>query len=330
MYDIITFGSATWDIFIKPKKITIVQNKKEFLTGKGVCFNMGSKIDVEEMHFSSGGGGTNTAATFAKQGFNVAYCGTLGKDIGGQEIINELGKLGISTELVFKTNLKSTNHSIILSTLSVNQDRTVLAYRGASEILEEKDIPWDKLKTKWLYLAPLSGPLSKLFKPLVNFAKKNNVKIAANPGNSQLFLPEKKLRKIVAKLDILILNQEEASVLTKIPYSKEKQIFKKIDEFCPGIAIMTKGPSGVVVSDGKNIWEAKPLLNLKVADRTGAGDSFASGFVSGYIQSKGDIEYAIQLGIANSTSCLTKWGAKNGLLKKGGKFIKVKVSKIAL
>lgn len=330
MFDIITFGSATWDIFIKPKKFSILPNKKEFLTGKGICFNMGSKIDVEGVNFSSGGGGTNTAATFAKQGFKVAYCGALGRDIGGQEIIRELGKSGINAELVFKTDLKPTNHSIILSTLSAKQDRTVLAYRGASEILEEKDIPWDKLKTKWLYLAPLSGPLSKLFKPLVNFAKKNNIKIAANPGNSQLSLPKRTLEEIVAKLDILILNQEEAALLTKTSYQKEKEIFKKIDEICPGIAIMTKGPKGVLVSDGKYLFSARPLPQEKMVDRTGAGDSFASGFVSGYIHSKGDIEYAIQLGIANSTSCLTKWGAKNGLLEKGENFIKVRVNKIVL
>jgi len=60
-----------------------------------------------------------------------------------------------------------------------------------------------------------------------------------------------------------------------------------------------------------------------VVDRTGAGDSFASGFVSGFLQKNGDIEYAIQLAIANSTACLTKLGAKNGLLEKGEDFNKV-------
>ena len=48
---------------------------------------LGSKIDVEDIIFTSGGGGTNTAATFAKQGFKTAFCGAIGVDISGLEIV---------------------------------------------------------------------------------------------------------------------------------------------------------------------------------------------------------------------------------------------------
>ena len=181
------------------------------------------------------------------------------------------------------------------------------------------------MKPKGLYLAPFSGILAKLTEKIVYFAKKNKIKIALNPGNSQISLASIKLKKILRKVDILFLNQEEASLLTKIPYQKEKEIFKKIDEMCPGIAVMTKGAEGVIVSDGKYLYQAKPR-KIKVADRTGAGDSFASGFVSSFIK-KGDIKQAIQLGIANANSCLKKIGAKNGLLKKGEKFAKIEITK---
>jgi hypothetical protein len=52
----------------------------------------------------------------------------------------------------------------------------------------------------------------------------------------------------------------------------------------------------------------------------------ASGFVSGII-TKGDIEYAMQLVMANCLSCLENIGAKTGLLKKNEKFNKVEVKK---
>jgi len=324
MYDIITFGSATKDIFLKPRNFKILKDKKNFVTGNGICFNLGSKVEVEEMFFSSGGGGTNTAATFAKQGFSVAYCGAVGDDLAGKEIISELNSLSVDTRFVFKTKRKPTNHSIILS--GIDEDRSIFVYRGASEVLKNGDIPWDRLKTKWLYLAPLSGKLCDLFEPLIDFAKKNKIKIAVNPGNTQLSLSKIVLERILKKVDILILNQEEASFLTKISFQKEKEIFKKIDEVCDGVAIMTKGPKGVVISDGKYLYKALPLKS-KVVDRTGAGDSFASGFVSGFIQSNGDIGQSIQFGVANSSACLQEWGAKNGLLKKEEKFLKVKVQK---
>ncbi len=323
MFDIITFGSATWDIFLRQAPGWQIVKGKKFITGKGICFNLGSKVDIKDIYFFSGGGGTNTAATFSKQGFKTAYCATVGDDIAGREIIQELKKLGINCQFVFKTKLKPTNRSVILSS-DLEKDRTILVYRGASELLGKKDISWKKLKARWFYLAPLSGKPCRITEDIVNFAYRNKIKIVFNPGNCQLSLPPKTLKRILKKVDILILNQEEASLLTKIPYQKEKEIFKKIDELCPGVAIMTKGSKGVVISDGKHLYWAK-APKTKVVDRTGAGDSFGSGFVSGFIKSKGNIEFALQFAMANSSSCLKEWGAKSGLLKKAEKFKKIKV-----
>jgi ribokinase len=323
MYNIITFGSATWDIFMRTKKFQVVKTKK-FITGKGICLGLGSKVDVEDIKFSSGGGGTNTAATFANQKLKVAYCGMVGNDLAGETIIEKLKKLDIETRFVAKTRVKPTNHAVVLN--PEKDDRTILVYRGASELLRKRDIPFSKLKAKWLYLAPLSGMLADFSDEIIDFAHKNKIKVAFNPGNSQLSLPFKIIKKILKKVDVLILNQEEASLLTGIDFQKEKEIFKKIDAICPGIAIMTKGSKGVTVSDGKHLYRANSL-KIKVIDRTGAGDSFGAGFVSGFIKSKGDIKYAIQLGIANSSSCLTGWGAKANLLKQGERFEKVKVKK---
>src|SRR3989344_4121273 len=102
MYDIITFGSATQDIILKPKHVTVLNYKKE-LSHKEVCFPMGSKVEIEDIMFNSGGGGTNAAATFALQGFKTAFCGTVGNDVSGQEIINELKQFKINTSLIKKT-----------------------------------------------------------------------------------------------------------------------------------------------------------------------------------------------------------------------------------
>jgi ribokinase len=325
MYDIITFGSAAWDVFMRPAKVKPVTSKR-FVSKKGICFNLGSKIDIEYIYSSSGGGGTNTAATFASQGFKTAFTGCVGDDLTGRQIIEDLEGLGINTDFVQVCENKPTNYSVVLKTRAI--DRTILVYRGASELLDKKKIPFSKLKkARWFYLAPLSGKVAELTKDIIDFAKKNNIKVALNPGNSQLSLDMKELLEIIGKVDILNLNQEEASILTGIGYHKEKDIFKKIDDICPGIAIMTKGPEGVSVSDGKHLFTAPGSTN-RIVDNTGAGDAFGSAFVAGYIREK-DIEYAIQLAMANSVSCLTKLGAKGGLLKKGEKFKKVKVSKQA-
>lgn len=324
IYDIITFGSATLDIFSKSKDFVIKPIKK-FITQKGACFPFGSKVDVERVRFFSGGGGTNTAASFANQGFRVAFCGTIGNDFAGHQILKELKDFKAGAGLIKKTNKGVTNLSMIFS---LGRDRTCFVWRDASERLAKKEIPWRKLKSHWFYFAPLSGKLSLLFEPLVNFAKKNNIKVFANPGNSQIGLGIKKLVPILEKIDILLLNQEETSSLTAIPYQQEKKVFQKLDELIPGIAIMTKGSRGAVVSDGNYLWQAR-TPKVKVIEKTGAGDAFGSGFLASYVKNQ-DIGQALQLGIANSCACIQKVGAKQGLLKKGQPWKKVKVVKTKL
>src|SRR3989344_300445 len=235
MFDIITFGSVTRDILVIPKKLTTLKYKKSISPEGQVCFPLGSKIDVNNIEFYSGGGATNTATTFSLQGFKTAFCGMVGDDLFGREVIKELKGLGINTNLVVKTNRKPTGQAVIILG-DLEKDRTVLVYRGASELMEKKDISFKKLKAKWFYLAPLSGLLRNSFEDIINFTKENQIKVAVNPGIAQLSLSN--FPEIAKKIDILILNQEEASFLTKIPLTQEEEIFKKIDELCPGIAVM--------------------------------------------------------------------------------------------
>lgn len=336
MFDIITFGSATQDVFLKSKGFVVREEKKVF-TKRGLCVSLGSKIPVDEIKFLNGGGGMNSAFTFKNQKFNVAYCGVVGKDPAGEDIKRQLEKKGISTEFLFFDEKKYSNYSVILGTAN---ERTILVYKGASETLAEKKIPWSSLKsTKWFYLAPLSNKLVGLWEQLLIFAQKNHIKVAMNPGNSQLILPKNKLKRLLNFADILLLNQEEASLATGLPYYQEKEIFKTLDDWIGGICIMTKGPLGGVVSDGKWIYKYGILKAPKILDRTGCGDAFGSGFVTGFIrwsptiQKKlglDQIEYAIQLGSANAVSGLQMFGAQNGLLKKEDdifKFGKVKIKK---
>ena len=103
-----------------------------------------------------------------------------------------------------------------------------------------------------------------------------------------------------------------------------------MDELIDGIFVMTKGPEGMAVSDGKNIYRAG-VPDSPVVERTGAGDASCSGFIAEYMRS-GSIEKAIQFATANASSVVTQYGAKAGILKKGDwgewPLVKVEVSQL--
>lgn len=305
-YDIVTFGSATWDIYLSPEKMEIISSK-DFVSGKAVAFNLGSKINLKKTCFNIGGGGVNTAFTFKRQGFKVAYLGCVGTDVLGEDIIAKLKEQKIETKLIQKTKKATTNCSVIFN--HKGQDRTILNYRGASEQLAKTSLP----KAEWYYLAPLSGKIAKLTQEIIDSAKAQGIRVAFNPGNSQLSLPKKVLMKLIKKVDVLILNQEEAAFLTGNEFKKELKIIKDLKEIHTGIVVMTKGDKGVVVINEKDEVVNKVIKPIKAVDKTGAGDAFGSGFVSGLIKYN-NLEKAINLGLKNSASCIKKEGSTNGLL----------------
>lgn len=323
--DIITFGSGIWDIFLEWETSFLLKIDRNNNHKKEICFPLGSKLNTDNIYFSLGGGGINTALTFANQGFDVAFCGMIGKDLQGEEILKELKKNRINQDMVFQTEKAKTDHSTIL--LIKDQDRTILTYRGASQLLKISDIDFKTIKkTKWIYLAPLSKQLFSLFVPLVDFAFDNNIKVAVNPGMDQLKLSKELLRKTLKKIDVLILNKEEAAILTNRNYQNEEEILNELKTLNNKIKIMTKGSEGLIVLDDKNIYSAA-VLNDRVIETTGAGDAFASGFLSVYIKNNNDIEKAIQFGSANATACLKKYGAQEGLLKMNEKYENIKILK---
>ena len=93
-----------------------------------------------------------------------------------------------------------------------------------------------------------------------------------------------------------------------------EELTRKLLNYVP-VAIVSDGPEGVMASDGKTIVRAGMYEDVKVLDRTGAGDAFGSGFLSQWAVGA-SLKDSIVFASANSTSVVTKIGAKAGILSK--------------
>jgi sugar/nucleoside kinase (ribokinase family) len=328
MLNIIAIGSATRDIFI---------NAENLKKGGGLCFPLGGKIELENLQTFSGGGGVNAATAFALQELKTGFCGIVGQDLAGQMILDELNSLGIDTQLAKTKASRQTDSGIIFH---AGSERTILLYHSVSRTFSEKDIDWQTLKnTQWIYIAPLWGKAANLTEKLISFAKYNRIKVSLNPSLDQLKL--KNIKELINKINVLFLNDDEASFLTNIKPYCEKPVFSSICSCAKlglaqdKIAVITKGKQGAAAFDGKFLYQI-PAPKVKVVDATGAGDSFGSGFVAGLIQANcgrsdlpqsWDIERALRLAMANAISNIRVFGANQGLLKKGDKIHDIKITK---
>lgn len=321
MWDVITIGSITRDNFLE-LDYEIIPWKKTRLE-KAIVLPLGEKLGVKKVYSTLGGNSANASVTFAKQGFKTACFGKIGNDLAGKEIISQLESDGVKTLFAVSKENKTAFSTLLLK----DGERTILGYHGASDTMELSDIPWKELKSKWWYLS-LAGNSDKLLVPFLEFAKKNKIKVAFNPSGHHIQNRKEEILSSLKNIDFLVLNESEAAELVGIPFGKEKEVFKKLDDLMPGIVAVTDGENGVTVSDGKNIYKAGIFKEKEVIDRTGAGDAFGSGFVVGLMRggqrlkvkgqgfSPEDIEYAIRLASANATSVIEKIGATEGVLNK--------------
>lgn len=312
MYDFITIGSATRDVFFKTDYFEL-RKHRDSPTGEEQCFPLGSKIEVQEMILTTGGGGANAAVTFSRQGWRVAMLGVVGDDFNGQEILRELKAEGVETKYFQTHHDDFTAYSVIL--VNASGERTILSYKGEGQHFDMARVPFDQLETKWFYLNSLGGN-ADLLRAVVELALKKNIKIAMNPGGKELDYGLGKLMPILKHMDLFITNREEGAELLERKGASCREVLNKLKEMVGGITVVTDGPRGVLVSDASGITYQAGVPASPVVERTGAGDAWSSGFTSEYLR-EGNIVKAIQFGTANASSVVTQFGAKAGILKRG-------------
>lgn len=307
MFDVITIGGATRDVFFDTSEGRILEDK-ESESGKVLAFEYGAKIIPEKVSFCYGGGGLNTAVSFARLGLKVATLINIGKEGTGSLIFKEAEKENIDTTLISRDESAHTAMSVIISK---NKDHAMFLYRDANNNLSVRD--WGELKeTGWIYLASLTGKSQEILEDLPDFLKKNEIKLAWNPGSEQIVKGIDKLSEVLKNTEILILNKAEAKELLNLE-AEESELLQKLKELGPKIVVITDGNNGSYVLSDQEYTE-KSHADL-VEETTGAGDAYGSTFVASQIKGLG-IKDSMKLASRNAASVISKVGAHQGLLKK--------------
>lgn len=123
------------------------------------------------------------------------------------------------------------------------------------------------------------------------------------------------LKKVIARVDVITINDEEARQLTG-EYSLVTAA-QKIHKMGPQFVVIKKGEHGALLFKDEQIFFAPALPLEEVFDPTGAGDTFAGGF-AGYIASTGDHSFenmkrAIIYGSNLASFCVEKFGTERML-----------------
>jgi sugar/nucleoside kinase (ribokinase family) len=314
MYDLITIGSATRDVFLVSEQFVALKTSK-VSTGVAECMALGSKIEIKEIVFTTGGGATNAAATFSKLGFRTAIITRVGNDSPGKDVAEDLSSHGVSTHLVKMIKNGQTAYSTLIT--MEDGERTALVYRGTSGVFSAQDVPAIIYgQTKWIYLTSLGGNVA-LSKKIIKQATKAGIMVAWNPGHEEIKNGLAELSDVIPLVKVLILNKEEAQLLTG--KKKIEQMFRALT-IKGSVCVITDGTEGSYAHRDNLIAHAG-TSGAKAISRTGAGDAFGSGFVSALIKTD-DLKNALRVGTVNAESVVQHIGAKHGIIKTWPSFTK--------
>ena len=292
-----------------------------------MAYPYGAKIEIDNFDFQTGGGAVNAATNFASLGLNSSTIVKIGDEVQGQKVLATLENYGVDVANVVKSKEHMTGFSIIL--ISFQGDRTVLAHRGANANLVMEDINLDAIKnSKWLYLAPLNGNSTKILDKVADFAEENDVNLAINVGSSSIKQGKEYLYKILKTAEVIILNKDEATMLTGIherPDTKTERfsdeiihpdVIKMLNELNMGkgrITIITDGKNGAYAYDSEKYYHCGEFP-ATVVSTLGAGDAFSSTFVASLIKNNGDIEQALKNASVVAASVVEHFGAQGGFI----------------
>lgn len=307
MYDVITVGSATRDVFLLSKQFQLLPSER-FETGVGECVALGTKVELDQVVHATGGGATNAAATFVRLGFRVAAACRVGDDAAGRDVLDALEAEGVDASIVARVRGGDTAYSALLT--AATGERTALVHRGVSATFSDRDLPWRALDARWYYVTSLGGNLA-LARRLATRASHANAGFAWNPGAKEIDAGLVALRPIIRHARVLILNREEAARLTGA-----RDVPAMLAAFAsPETAIaITDGPAGAYASRG-GLTLYSPGTGKTAISQTGAGDAFGSAFAASLMK-RDDLASALALGILNAESVIGHIGAKAGILKK--------------
>lgn len=309
MAKIITVGAGVQDVFLSQSDaLTPVCESPEHCFAK---LELGAKADVNQIHFSTGGGATNAAVTFARQGHEVMFMGVVGRDPAGQAVLDDLDAENVDTRYVQFSQKYNTGYSVLL--LAPNGERMILTYRGASTHYHAADFTVADIEADWLYVSTLAGQMTVLDK-VFREARAAGMKICFNPGKRELAQREK-LMGLLGDVEVLALNKEEMQQL--VPGDDLEQLVRRAKELVP-VVLLTDSVNGSMASDGVTIVRAAMYEDVLAIDRTGAGDAFASGFLSQWAHGA-QLKDAVVFASANSSSVVNHIGAKTGILYQGAR-----------
>ena len=309
---ILGIGNAIVDVLTKVNNEFLITNKlikgSMKLINKLEFENLKKNIVIEKI--IAGGSVANTMSGIAHLNGNASFIGKVSSDNFGDIYKKSLQDINVDFSYIKKNEHLPTGASIIL--ITPDSERTMCTYLGISSHLSADDLDKKYIKDHELILLEGylwdKGTSEKMFKHVINIAKKNKTRIAMSLSDIFCVSRHKKdfYNLLINDLDILIGNENEINELTNKTILLES--INQLKELKKLIVITRSDKGSLAINDGE-IINCESIKVNKILDLTGAGDLFAAGFLKEYLD-KSKIEKCLETGSLAASQIIQRIGAR--------------------
>ena len=254
------------------------------------------EVDTEKLNVTLGGSAANFAVKTSQLGLNTGIMARVGQDNFGRFIRSSFEAQKINTERLIPINEKTGMAFIAVDHLG---ERSIYTYMGANSKFELLKPDIELIESS--EILHLTGMYIEVVEEASNHA---NI-LSFNPGALLASFGMQKMDSILARTDILFLNEREVGLLTGEDYPFGARLL--IDAGVK-MVVVTLGKSGSkLFTRDEEIHQASN--EIKPLDTTGAGDSFAAGFIHGYFRKK-ELQDCLKDGNFSALQCLSNFGSQ--------------------
>ena len=241
---------------------------------------MGAEILATDFQLTLGSASAIFACGVAKLGHQVTFISRIGTDDFGKFCLKALREAGISTRHISRDEDLKTGVTVSLST---RMDRALVTYLGTIAALGHEHIRMSWFKGhRHLHMTSyfLQSRLRPSFPQILREARELGLSTSFDPNSDPSHAWSDSIRDVLNYTDILFLNETEALQLTRA--GTVRAALKMLSTQVP-CAVIKLGARGAVAIKNQDITSIRGF-KVEAIDTTGAGDSFAAGFVSSYLQ----------------------------------------------
>jgi sugar/nucleoside kinase (ribokinase family) len=268
--------------------------------------NFGSDT-ASRISTSSGGAAGNVAAWLTRTDARSTIVSHVGDDPAGAAIVAEFDALGVSHgDLV----IPGETSGVVVVLVDSSGERTMFPDKGANSRLVVEDLP-DLNSFQAVYISgyALLNPLARDgVLAMIAKIKADGLPIYFDPASvgAMKDVADKELHNWFSKMDVLLLNEEESIYLTG-SVDIERALDYLLD--FSQVVVIKRGSAGAIAKARGFDSISLPAVAATVVDTTGAGDSFAAGFIASFSKNR-DLTAALQAGAELAADCVAIVGGR--------------------